>query len=284
MPGTWPTSAISRSSRPSICPSIDPSSMPSFTSSRLLPPTRSTRSSPSATFSPAIVSKPQPEKPLIGVEIRRLPARRRYRSFSGSIFRRSDTAHNSFLRFILQNTNNSSTSPYRSWCAFHHFFQMVQIMNQPAVQDTHDPLFQKALQFVLHWEGGFVDDPDDLGGRTNKGITQRVYDVYRAKKGVPPQDVKNISDDETSDIYFEEYWLAAKCNHINPELGMALFDTAVNLGDKHALLFMQEATGCHSADGVYGPQTQAAWDSCSVMASATQFCMLREKHYRALAN
>ena len=99
---------------------------------------------------------------------------------------------------------------------------MVQIMNQPAVQDAHDPLFQKALQFVLHWEGGFVDDPDDLGGRTNKGITQRVYDAYRAKKGVPPRDVKNISDDETSDIYFEEYWLAAKCNHINPELGMAL--------------------------------------------------------------
>src|SRR4051812_7914894 len=64
MPGTWPT--ISRSSRPSICPSIDPSSTPSFTSSRPLPPTRSTRSSPSATFSSAIVSKPQPENPLSG--------------------------------------------------------------------------------------------------------------------------------------------------------------------------------------------------------------------------
>jgi hypothetical protein len=37
------------------------------TSSRLLPPTRSTRSSPSATFSPAISSKTQPEKPLIRV-------------------------------------------------------------------------------------------------------------------------------------------------------------------------------------------------------------------------
>src|SRR3954469_18949054 len=67
MPGTWPTSAISRSSRPSICPGINPSSMPSFTSSRPLPPTRSTRSSPSATFSSAIVSKPQPENPLSGL-------------------------------------------------------------------------------------------------------------------------------------------------------------------------------------------------------------------------
>src|SRR6476661_5467583 len=68
MPGTWPrpSSAISRSSHPSICPSIDPSSTPSSTSSRPSPPTRSTRSSPSSTCSPAISSKPQPENPLSG--------------------------------------------------------------------------------------------------------------------------------------------------------------------------------------------------------------------------
>ena len=71
MPGTWPrpSSATSRSSRPSICPSIDPQSTPSFTSSRPSPPTRSTRSSPSSIFSPAIISKPQPEKPLIRVNV-----------------------------------------------------------------------------------------------------------------------------------------------------------------------------------------------------------------------
>src|SRR3954463_12371590 len=63
-----PSSAISRSSHPSTFPSIDPSSTPSFTSSRPLPPTRSTRSSPSSTFRPAISSKPQPEKPLSGLQ------------------------------------------------------------------------------------------------------------------------------------------------------------------------------------------------------------------------
>src|SRR4051794_8516201 len=69
MPATWPrpSSARSRSSRPSICPSIDPSSTPSFTSSPPSPPTRSTRSSPSSIFSPAISSKPQPEIPLSGL-------------------------------------------------------------------------------------------------------------------------------------------------------------------------------------------------------------------------
>src|SRR3954454_24655746 len=72
MPGTWPrpSSATSRSSRPSICPSIDPQSTPSFTSSRPSPPIRSTRSSPSSIFSPAISSKQQPEKtPYRGYDI-----------------------------------------------------------------------------------------------------------------------------------------------------------------------------------------------------------------------
>src|SRR5687767_1860913 len=73
MPATWPrpSSATSRSSRPSICPSIDPQSTPSFTSSRPSPPTRSTRSSPSPIFSPAISSKQQPENPLSGFLQRR---------------------------------------------------------------------------------------------------------------------------------------------------------------------------------------------------------------------
>lgn len=39
--------------------------------------------------------------------------------------------------------------------------------------------FEPALAFVLRWEGGFVDNPADPGGRTNKGITQKVYDAWR---------------------------------------------------------------------------------------------------------
>jgi len=38
------------------------------------------------------------------------------------------------------------------------------------------PEFAAALPFVLRWEGGYVDHPDDPGGRTNKGVTQKTYD------------------------------------------------------------------------------------------------------------
>ena len=47
------------------------------------------------------------------------------------------------------------------------------------------PAFDASLPFVLRWEGGFVDHPSDPGGRTNKGVTQAVYDEWRRGTGCP---------------------------------------------------------------------------------------------------
>ena len=44
---------------------------------------------------------------------------------------------------------------------------------------------KKLAPFILKWEGGFVNDPDDLGGATNMGITIATYRVYRKRKGLP---------------------------------------------------------------------------------------------------
>ena len=34
---------------------------------------------------------------------------------------------------------------------------------------------RKLAPFILKWEGGFVNDPDDLGGATNMGVTIGTY-------------------------------------------------------------------------------------------------------------
>lgn len=62
---------------------------------------------------------------------------------------------------------------------------------------------RKLKPFILKWEGGFVDDPADLGGATNKGVTIGTYKEYRKKKGLPEptvEDLKKLSDDEWTDI------------------------------------------------------------------------------------
>ena len=68
-------------------------------------------------------------------------------------------------------------------------------------------IFKKALTFVLIREGGYVNDPDDPGGATNRGITQRTYNAYLAKLKKPTADVKNITEYEVKEIYYNNYWL-----------------------------------------------------------------------------
>ena len=91
------------------------------------------------------------------------------------------------------------------------------------MQNITSPSFAAALPFILRWEGGFVDDPDDRGGRTNKGVTQAVYQAWRADQGLPGQDVRQISDEEVASIYYERYWLTAKCDALRSKLDLAAF-------------------------------------------------------------
>lgn len=91
-------------------------------------------------------------------------------------------------------------------------------------------LFEKCLKQVLKWEGGYVDDTDDKGGATNKGITQFTYNRYLKNKGQQPKPVKNISDAEVKEIYYKYYWLASGCEKMTPKFAALCFDTAVNMG------------------------------------------------------
>lgn len=94
---------------------------------------------------------------------------------------------------------------------------------------THD-VWPKILAFVLVREGGYTNNPADSGGATNHGITQRVYDDYRHRKGQALQSVVKIADTEVSDIYLTQYWLPSGCPLLPPALAAAVMDFAVNAG------------------------------------------------------
>ena len=123
-----------------------------------------------------------------------------------------------------------------------------------------DANFNTALQLILKFEGGYVNNPADRGGETNKGIIQKVYDGYRKSRNLAIQSVKNITDDEVKDIYYRNYWLVAKCDKLPAGVDTAHFDAAVNGGAGQAAKFLQRAVGVN-ADGVIGDTTLAKVNS-----------------------
>jgi lysozyme family protein len=145
-----------------------------------------------------------------------------------------------------------------------------------------DANYGNALKFVLRWEGGFADVPGDAGGRTMKGVTQRVYNAWRASNGKPPADVKNIAEDELAAIYSQNYWKASLCNVLQSNIDMVQFDTAVNMGPGRAVKMLQQAVGVAS-DGNFGPATQQACSACSAPDAVARYCTIREGLYRRFA-
>lgn len=142
--------------------------------------------------------------------------------------------------------------------------------------------YQTALTFVLRWEGGYVNDPDDPGGATNKGITQAVYTAYLAALGRPAQSVRFITDQEVEAIYRQHYWQAAHCPALPHTLAIAQFDTAVNMGVGRAIEFLQRSLGV-TVDRRYGSQTDAAVKQCNPSRTLNRYLSLREQFYHRLA-
>lgn len=143
------------------------------------------------------------------------------------------------------------------------------------------PEFQAALPFVLRWEGGFVDHPADPGGATNKGVTQAVYDGWRARQGLPRRSVRELLDEEMHAIYESGYWMAAKCPVLPGPLDVVQFDTAVNMGVGRAVRFLQQSVGA-GVDGDFGPGTERCVANCDPGMALVKYCDAREAFYRGI--
>lgn len=110
--------------------------------------------------------------------------------------------------------------------------------------------FYRAFHFVLVSEGGTNNDPVDRGGLTNWGISQKQY---------PKLNIENLSLSTARDIYYTDYWLRNKCDQMNPDLGVIVFDSSVNCGQASGAKWVQRACNKLGSDliedGVIGSKT-----------------------------
>ncbi len=142
--------------------------------------------------------------------------------------------------------------------------------------------FRKALTAVLVHEGGFVNDPQDPGGATNKGVTQAVYDNYRKWNKLPVQSVKHISIGEMENIYKREYWDRVKGDSLPSGVDYCVFDFAVNSGVSRASKYLQRAVGV-TADGNIGPATISAATRRPSVEVIEEICERRQAFLESLA-
>ena len=89
--------------------------------------------------------------------------------------------------------------------------------------------FDKALKFILKWEGGYSNDPRDPGGETKFGISKRSY---------PELDISKLTLEQAKEIYYQNYWLKAGCDELPFPFNIVVFDTAVNMGRRRAIEFL----------------------------------------------
>lgn len=143
--------------------------------------------------------------------------------------------------------------------------------------------FDLALAHVLRHEGGYVDDPRDPGGRTNRGITQRKLDEVRTAAPALklPYSVADLTEQQTATIYRREYWSRLACDELPPAVALCVFDAGVNVGIGRAARWLQQALRV-KVDGVIGSQTVAAAHEAPLVPLLNEFSARRAWHYMTL--
>lgn len=149
--------------------------------------------------------------------------------------------------------------------------------------------FEKALKYVLVNEGGakFTQTKFDRGGATRWGITQATLSRFLGRPATV-QEVKELSEDDASLIYWEYYWLPMGLPGIERNsIATCLFDMGVVRGIGVPPKYAQEICNKFGAklvvDGQIGPKTIKALNEIDEQTFVYGFSHRAEQGFKAIA-
>lgn len=149
---------------------------------------------------------------------------------------------------------------------------------------THPDRFPACLKIILKHEGGYVNHPRDPGGRTNLGVTQRVWEDWTDMPATEAI-MRALTPEKVAPLYRARYWNLARCPDLPPGLDLHVFDFAVNAGPVRAIRYLQMMVGANP-DGQFGPATKRALsnylDLYGTAKAISRYAELREQYYRQL--
>ena len=128
--------------------------------------------------------------------------------------------------------------------------------------------FNTAFQLMIIHEGGYVNDPDDPGGETYKGVARKIFskwsgwtyvDMLKRQPGFPANlDKDNDLQMAVNDFYRVNFWDKIKGDQMtNQEVANSIFDFGVNAGIGTSASLAQMVVN-EKTDGVIGPDSLSA--------------------------
>lgn len=140
--------------------------------------------------------------------------------------------------------------------------------------------WETTLAQILKHEGGYVNHPQDPGGRTNLGVTQRVWEEWTGKPATEA-DMRALTPEMVAPLYKKRYWDAVRGDDLPSGVDLCVVDLAVNAGVGRASKMLQQTVGV-TADGQIGPKTLEAVLKMPADDVIEKFCDLREEFYKSL--
>lgn len=141
-------------------------------------------------------------------------------------------------------------------------------------------MFKRCLDLVLKSEGGYVDHKDDPGGRTNRGVTQAVWEEWVGHP-VTEKDMRALTVEKISPMYEMKYWRPSYCEKLPIGVNLLVFSMAVNAGSGRAVKLLQRTLGIVE-DGVIGRLTLGKINELSPATLVDRYSATRKAYYEGL--
>lgn len=155
--------------------------------------------------------------------------------------------------------------------------------------DIHDTALQ-----IARAEGGYVNDPADPGGPTNRGVTLATLRRLRVDVNVDGRsdmaDLRALTLEQAAEVFLRDYYHRPRIDRLPEALQASVFDMQVNSGSQAVRilqdLLVRMGFPC-AIDGRIGPQTAQAAAKAAQAAPdhlADSYGIARRNFYYALAD
>ena len=111
----------------------------------------------------------------------------------------------------------------------------------------NDARFKEAMnKYIIPNEGGYINDPIDLGGETNLGISKKTYGN---------ENIKNMTRERANALLYRDNWDWNGISSLPDEVVGPVFDFGVNSRALNAIQTVHKTLGINPVGTIIGKQT-----------------------------